>query len=93
MLVAEGLSSLLFPFSWPHAYVPILPLPLIKFLEAPFPFLMGIHYRNQADKSKLSLLCEVGSMHMLLFTDQKLTYIIERVEAISYFNHGLLIAF
>ncbi|RDD41175.1 DENN domain-containing protein 5A [Trichoplax sp. H2] len=58
MLVAEGLSSLLFPFAWPHAYVPILPLPLIKFLEAPFPFLMGIHYRNQIDKSKLSLLCE-----------------------------------
>ena len=84
MLVAEGLSSLLFPFSWPHAYVPILPLPLIKFLEAPFPFLMGIHYRNQADKSKLSLLCEVGSMHILVLTVLKLIYVIVLIEMVSY---------
>lgn len=43
MIVAEGISSLLFPFTWPHVYVPILPASLHHFLDAPVPFLMGNH--------------------------------------------------
>nr|CAI5861950.1 unnamed protein product [Callosobruchus analis] len=41
MVVAECLTSLLFPFTWPHVYVPILPASLHHFLDAPVPFLMG----------------------------------------------------
>lgn len=41
MVVAEGVTSFLFPFSWPHVYVPILPASLHHFLDAPVPFLMG----------------------------------------------------
>ncbi|KAI4464101.1 c-myc promoter binding protein [Holotrichia oblita] len=41
MVVAEGITSLLFPFSWPHVYVPILPASLHHFLDAPVPFVMG----------------------------------------------------
>lgn len=41
MVVAEGITSLLFPFVWPHVYVPILPAALDHFLDAPVPFLMG----------------------------------------------------
>lgn len=41
MVVAEGVTSLLFPFSWPHVYVPILPASLHHFLDAPVPYLMG----------------------------------------------------
>ncbi|XP_059486887.1 DENN domain-containing protein 5B isoform X2 [Neocloeon triangulifer] len=43
MLVAECSSTLLFPFSWPHVYVPILPASLHHFLDAPVPFVMGLH--------------------------------------------------
>lgn len=41
MIVAEGITALLFPFTWPHVYVPILPASLEHFLDAPVPFLMG----------------------------------------------------
>jgi hypothetical protein len=43
MLVAECSTALLFPFSWPHVYVPILPASLHHFLDAPVPFVMGLH--------------------------------------------------
>lgn len=42
MLVAETINCLLFPFAWPHVYVPILPNSLAHFLDAPVPFIMGI---------------------------------------------------
>lgn len=44
MVVAEGITALLFPFVWPHVYVPILPASLHHFLDAPVPFLMGLLY-------------------------------------------------
>lgn len=43
MVVAEGITALLFPFAWPHVYVPILPASLHHFLDAPVPFLMGLN--------------------------------------------------
>ncbi|XP_068627533.1 DENN domain-containing protein 5A isoform X3 [Battus philenor] len=43
MLVSECIVSLLLPFSWAHVYVPILPAPLYHFLDAPVPFVMGLH--------------------------------------------------
>ncbi len=42
-LVAEIMTSLLYPFAWPHVYVPVLPTTLLHFLEAPVPFIMGLH--------------------------------------------------
>ncbi|XP_054266195.1 DENN domain-containing protein 5B isoform X4 [Macrosteles quadrilineatus] len=46
MLVAECMTALLFPFTWPHVYVPILPSSLQHFLDAPVPFIMGLHSRE-----------------------------------------------
>uniref|UniRef100_A0A1B6CZ38 UDENN domain-containing protein n=2 Tax=Clastoptera arizonana TaxID=38151 RepID=A0A1B6CZ38_9HEMI len=46
MLVAESMTCLLFPFTWPHVYVPILPSSLHHFLDAPVPFVMGLHSRE-----------------------------------------------
>ena len=34
--------ALLFPFSWPHVFVPILPTSQRGFLDAPVPFIMGL---------------------------------------------------
>ncbi|XP_056445342.1 DENN domain-containing protein 5B isoform X2 [Gadus chalcogrammus] len=55
MTVAEGVTSLLFPFQWQHVYVPILPPSLLHFLDAPVPYLMGLQSREGADRSKLEL--------------------------------------
>lgn len=37
-----GLQSLLRPFKWPHAIIPILPPRLTEILEAPIPLLAGL---------------------------------------------------
>ena len=41
--VCEALMSFLFPFVWPHVYIPLLPEELIMYLEAPVPFFIGIN--------------------------------------------------
>lgn len=61
MTVAEGLTTLLFPFQWQHVYVPILPASLLHFLDAPVPYLMGLQSKEGADRSKLELPQEVCS--------------------------------
>ncbi|XP_072165397.1 DENN domain-containing protein 5B-like [Diadema setosum] len=43
MLVAESMSTLIFPFTWPYTYAPILPASMLYFLDAPLPFIMGLH--------------------------------------------------
>jgi len=42
MLVCNCVVSLLFPFSWPHVFVPFLPASQRGFLDAPVPYIMGI---------------------------------------------------
>ncbi|KAJ8006449.1 hypothetical protein DPEC_G00107380 [Dallia pectoralis] len=55
MTIAEGISTLLFPFQWQHVYVPILPASLLHFLDAPVPYLMGLQSKEGTDRSKLEL--------------------------------------
>ncbi|XP_064629809.1 DENN domain-containing protein 5B-like isoform X3 [Lineus longissimus] len=59
MLVAEGISCLIFPFQWQHVYVPILPAALTHFLDAPVPFVMGLHHCGE-DRSQLQLPSEAN---------------------------------
>jgi hypothetical protein len=39
---ALAFINMLYPFSWPHVFIPILPESLKAFLEAPVPFLIGL---------------------------------------------------
>uniref|UniRef100_A0A8D1MT37 DENN domain containing 5A n=1 Tax=Sus scrofa TaxID=9823 RepID=A0A8D1MT37_PIG len=55
MAVAETITALMFPFQWQHVYVPILPASLLHFLDAPVPYLMGLHSNGLDDRSKLEL--------------------------------------
>ncbi|UJR22631.1 hypothetical protein I4U23_025672 [Adineta vaga] len=46
---------LLYPFSWPHTYVPILPPLMLDVLQAPTPYIIGIlrsceHYLSENDE-------------------------------------------
>uniref|UniRef100_A0A3P9MQA1 DENN domain-containing protein 5B-like n=1 Tax=Oryzias latipes TaxID=8090 RepID=A0A3P9MQA1_ORYLA len=55
MTVAEGITTLLFPFQWQHIYLPIISGPLHHLLHAPVPFLMGIQRKDGAQRSSLHL--------------------------------------
>ncbi|KAF2344142.1 DENN domain, partial [Trinorchestia longiramus] len=54
MLVAECMCALVLPFTWHHIYVPILPAALSHFLDAPVPFIMGLH-ATPAAKSYIAI--------------------------------------
>lgn len=43
--VSEALLSLLFPFHWQGMYLPILPYSMLEILDAPVPYLVGLHSR------------------------------------------------
>lgn len=43
VLVSECITGLMYPFTWQHVYVPILPSTLLHFVEAPVPYIMGLH--------------------------------------------------
>ncbi|KAM8707577.1 hypothetical protein ACLKA7_014671 [Drosophila subpalustris] len=62
MIVGECITSLLFPFLWPHVYAPILPAALHHFLDAPVPFVMGLHAGCEAAH-------KIGSEAALCFVD------------------------
>ncbi|XP_022111708.1 DENN domain-containing protein 5A-like [Acanthaster planci] len=66
MLVAECISALLFPFQWQHVYVPILPANLMHFLDAPVPFIMGLHLDDGMDQTNQ---LEIPSHAALCFVD------------------------
>uniref|UniRef100_A0A0A9WD06 DENN domain-containing protein 5B n=2 Tax=Lygus hesperus TaxID=30085 RepID=A0A0A9WD06_LYGHE len=64
MLVAESLTALLLPFAWPHVYVPILPASCHHFLDAPVPFVMGLHTKE----SRVNIPSEANLCYMDLDT-------------------------
>ncbi|KAI9979744.1 hypothetical protein PInf_027995 [Phytophthora infestans] len=61
--VAEGLCALIYPFRWQHPYVPILPRVLSEYLQAPLPYILGIH------TSWLQSLLENGRPEHLVVVD------------------------
>lgn len=48
-LVAESAVRLLHPFKFQHVYIPVMPYSLVDYLEAPTPFLMGLHSLDDLD--------------------------------------------
>ncbi|GIY06237.1 hypothetical protein CEXT_746382 [Caerostris extrusa] len=54
MVVAECIVALLFPFTWQHVYVPILPASLHHFLDAPVPYIMGLCWPKE-ERAQLSI--------------------------------------
>ena len=40
--VIDTIVSLLYPFKWPHTYIPVLPYELVKFLQSFMPYIMGL---------------------------------------------------
>ena len=60
MLCAHCSTALLFPFSWQHVFVPILPASQRGFLDAPVPYIMGIRIDPSRHDSKYFVFNEVN---------------------------------
>lgn len=41
----EALLGLLYPFTWSHTYIPLLCRQLLPYINAPFPYLIGLPHR------------------------------------------------
>lgn len=39
----EALLALLYPFEWPHVYIPVMHKNLSGFFDAPIPYVIGVH--------------------------------------------------
>jgi hypothetical protein len=50
-MAAEALLALIFPFRWEHVYIPVLPLQLLEFVNAPTPFIMGVNTHSLRNRS------------------------------------------
>ncbi|XP_075163800.1 DENN domain containing pinstripe isoform X1 [Haematobia irritans] len=81
MVVGECITSILFPFVWPHVYAPILPAALHHFLDAPVPFVMGLHAECEAAN-------KIGSEATLCFVDID-KKIIQLPEELPAFPHKM----
>uniref|UniRef100_A0A8C2JN79 DENN/MADD domain containing 5B n=1 Tax=Cyprinus carpio TaxID=7962 RepID=A0A8C2JN79_CYPCA len=95
MVVAEGITTLLFPFQWQHVYVPILPASLLHFLDAPVPYLMGLQSKEGTDRSKLELPQEVicTDLHIhtfYLITKHLFLSMLKRVVLLNIFGNPTL---
>ena len=44
--VADAFRTLMYPFTWTHVYLPVVPAQLLNLVEAPVPFILGTHSEN-----------------------------------------------
>jgi hypothetical protein len=51
---AEALVTLMYPFTWHHVYIPVLPHSLPEFVEGITPFIIGINSENFSKLSELT---------------------------------------
>lgn len=75
---------LLYPFSWPHTYVPILPSIMLDIIQAPTPYIVGILRSCESYLSNNDdLLSQDNSDIIIVDIDQ------DRIRSIAdYFQHG-----
>uniref|UniRef100_A0A7N6BGM9 DENN domain containing 5B n=1 Tax=Anabas testudineus TaxID=64144 RepID=A0A7N6BGM9_ANATE len=95
MTIAEGVTTLLFPFQWQHIYLPIVSTSLHHLLDAPVPFLMGIQRRDGAQRSSLHLpheanLCFVDIDNHCVETPEDLPAFPDQAELVQELSEVLL---
>jgi len=62
--VCEALQALMFPFYWQHVYVPLLPLQYLEYLQAPVPFIMGVHTDFLSTRTAVESVASVVMVHL-----------------------------
>ncbi|CAN0404227.1 unnamed protein product, partial [Hapterophycus canaliculatus] len=38
----HALMAMLYPFSWQHVFIPLLPADMLEYVSAPMPFVIGV---------------------------------------------------
>ncbi|KAI9911364.1 hypothetical protein PsorP6_009541 [Peronosclerospora sorghi] len=78
MICAEAVRNLLRPFSWCHVYVPVLPKPLLSYLQCPTPILVGVHssysLRSDLPARGLYLVADVDRKMVEYVGDQSVSW-------------------
>ena len=64
--ITQGLLSLMFPFSWLHTYIPVLPSNQIDYLDSPTPYVIGvistkIDFNTLNEKYPGHVICDLNS--------------------------------
>lgn len=93
MLISECIVALLNPFKWQHVYVPILPSKLgLNYLDAPTPFIMGIHsrIRNYIKPGKISCFFDCDNKKVELNMDPSTLIIPPFIEELRTELHELI---
>lgn len=93
MLISECIVALLNPFKWQHVYVPILPSKLgLNYLDAPTPFIMGIHsrIRNYIKPEKISCFFDCDNKKVELNMDPSTLIIPPFIEELRTELHELI---
>jgi hypothetical protein len=44
--ITECFRTLMYPLTWTHVYLPVVPVQLLNLIEAPVPFILGTHSEN-----------------------------------------------
>ncbi|KAL6045117.1 Suppression of tumorigenicity 5 [Balamuthia mandrillaris] len=60
----QAIVALLYPFTWQHIFIPVLPQSLLTFCCAPMPFVVGVLRSCQPELEKLS-----GAMDEVIYVD------------------------
>jgi len=74
--VAQALIKLLWPFTWEHVFIPVLPHSMIDFIQAPTPFIMGViwspkHGQELSLDEKENILVDLDRDSVIGLPDEK----------------------
>lgn len=67
-IICEGFRSLIYPFTWTHVYLPVVPVQLMNLVEAPVPYMLGTHSENMRQiqpqylQEMVTINCDTGSI-------------------------------
>ncbi|KRT84696.1 hypothetical protein AMK59_1646, partial [Oryctes borbonicus] len=88
----EAIQSVLYPFSWPHAFIPVLPKTRWGIVEAPAPLICGVLSPTVVNDYKIEngIVIDLDTKQILLEVDEE-----EKIlpcSVIKYWRKGLSIA-
>lgn len=61
-MASESLISLMYPYTWEYTYIPVLPEQLHGYLQAPVPFIVGIHGRPEEVPEDVKKSCIINNL-------------------------------
>eukprot|EP00124_Ichthyophonus_hoferi_P001719 Ihof_evm2s98 gene=Ihof_evmTU2s98 len=71
-VIAESICALIYPLTWQHVYIPVLPEAMLSFVQAPMPYIIGVHRDHMED-----IIRDIGNPADLAYLDLENDVIIE----------------